>query len=402
MTEPTNNVISVDSKRNEPRIEKSHLLFQMIEKRADLSWHQLWRYNEFTHEVEYATQPPWRSKAWHEDDAHMFAKALLDEGKSVNKQAILDAVEMSAHQHKYHPIRDYLSSLTWDGIERIDTFFPSTLGCDNNVYTRALGRKTVIGAVLRVMEPGCMHRIVPILEGGQNTGKSTWVKILAGEKHYACAKLTSKTMLQPQWLAGKWIIEFAELSGLNEVRMDSVKAFVSQASDHYRAPYGRNYHSYARESIFIGTYNPSNRGYLTDPTGSTRFWPVTTGRIEIPALQKYRDQYFAEALTYVRNGETSEITDPEVIRISEIEQAKRDQPSHWFKWLSEYMAFKTFADIDDLLRYLGIDKSRFTSKHMTDIQDDMRRLGYSYEQKSGKFTTLNKAAKAEETIAELW
>ncbi|MBK6704250.1 MAG: hypothetical protein IPG56_11180 [Caulobacteraceae bacterium] len=207
-------------------------------------------------------------------------------------------------EHQFDPVRESLRNLKWDGVRRLRTWLSRYLGAEDTPLNRAIGMKTMVAAVRRVNEPGCKFDYVPVLEGAQGTGKSTALKILAGEDEFFSDQdlvhLDAKA--QQEALRGKWIYEIAELSGLSRTESERTKAFLSRTHDRARRAYGYASIDQPRRCIFIGTTNDNN--YLKDPTGNRRFWPVATGRIDLDALAADRDQLWAEAVIADAAGET--------------------------------------------------------------------------------------------------
>ena len=85
------------------------------------------------------------------------------------------AISILSDRRKYHPIRDFLDKLVWDGIPRINSWIPLYMGAEDSVYTRAVSELVIMAAVKRAYYPGCKWDYVVIFEGAQGTGKSTSV-----------------------------------------------------------------------------------------------------------------------------------------------------------------------------------------------------------------------------------
>jgi len=200
------------------------------------------------------------------------------------------AAQTVAKDRAFHPIRSYLGSIRWDGVERLDSWPSTYLGVEDTAYVRAVGARWLISAVARIYQPGVKADCRLILEGPQGTRKSTALKTLAGS-HFTdeLADLGSKdSALQTR---GVWIIELSELDTLSRSEVSRIKAFMSRTTDRFRPPYGKRLMESPRQCVFAGTVNHSS--YLRDDTGGPRFWPVACGSINIDRLARDRDQFWA-------------------------------------------------------------------------------------------------------------
>ncbi len=207
-----------------------------------------------------------------------------------------------ADEQAFHPVRDWLAGLRWDGVERAPNLLPDVLGVEDTPLHREMGRAFLVGAVARVMAPGCKLDTMLVLVGAQGAGKSQF-----------CARL----MPDPTWfgdtpvdlrskdayvaLQGKWLYELAEMEAVRGRSATRVKSFLSSPKDTFRAPYGRTAQDHPRQCVFVGTSNHPD--LFDDGTGSRRFWPVQVGRVYLAALSRDRDQLWAEALVRYQRGE---------------------------------------------------------------------------------------------------
>lgn len=269
-----------------------------------------------------------------DDLSAMLRKAVLDEfGFDPAREHVRDALHMMALENSFHPIRDYLTGLEWDGKSRLDTFLIDYFGAEDTPLNRAIGPIVLIAAVRRVRQPGCKFDEILVLEGRQGTGKSTALAILAGaENHSDQDILTLDAKGQMEALAGKWIYELSELEGIRKAESTKVKAFASRSSDRARMAYGYFAEERPRECIFIGTTNDDH--YLSDPTGNRRFWPVRTGRINLESLERDRDQIWAEAAALEVTGKPIRL--PKTLwAAAEAEQLRRTARDPWLDTLAE-------------------------------------------------------------------
>jgi len=221
------------------------------------------------------------------------------------KPNVGEALESICEANAFDPVADYLNGLRWDGYPRLDEWVVAYLGSWSTPLNRCFGRKTLIAACRRVFEPGCKFDHLLVLEGVQGAGKSSAWRILAGDENFSDATIRwDDPRRQQEVAAGVWIHEIAELAGLRRADVEAIKAFLSRQDDKARPAYGRFERSQPRQCLFVGTTNggPSD-GYLSDYTGARRFWPLPVGRIDLEALKRDRDQLWAEAVHYCKEGE---------------------------------------------------------------------------------------------------
>lgn len=223
---------------------------------------------------------------------------LLD----VSAQRVSEAVRYIATQNQTHPVRDYLEALKWDGEERLGLWLSKHCGAEDTDLVREMGTRWAVSCVARVMSPGCQVDTCLILAGPQGAKKSSAFRALAvRDEWFADSSLDLRNKDAYQALQGIWIYELAELDSVRRADANAVKAFLTARWDRYRPAYGRNLIRWGRQNVFVGTTN--EQAFLSDPTGSRRFWPVRVGAIDVPALTAERDQLWAEAVTLYRVGE---------------------------------------------------------------------------------------------------
>lgn len=286
------------------------------------------RLDEFAHRLVVIDDLPWRGKDetpyWTDtDDAclrNYFATKYLIKGKGI----IDDALQEVTQDNKFHPVREYLKELAWDGECRLDTLFIDYIGAEDTDYIRAVTRKWMCGAVARVMDPGIKFDTAIVLYGSQGLGKSLILERL-GRKWFNNSLVDIKTKDALEQIQGSWIVELAELAPTYKNDNEIVKAFISRTSDRFRSPYGRRTEEYPRQCVFAGSTN--NLMFLKDRTGNRRFWPITGDKDRKTKnaweLSKDEiDQLWAEAFTYWAEGE------PLVLEGELEEEALRIQLSH--------------------------------------------------------------------------
>ena len=267
-------------------------------------------FNQLADGMEIKGEVPWShpGKFWRDaDDAQLIC--YVDDNYGTFSARNYDiAVAKAVDDRSYHPIREYFAALPpWDGMARVDTLLIDYLGAADNAYTRAVSRKVLCAAYRRIKEPGIKFDYMPVLNGAQGIGKSTFIANLGMDwfsDSLTLSDMNDKTAAEK--LQGYWILEIGELAGMKKADLDKVKAFVSRVDDKYRASFGRRVTSHPRQCVFFGTTNSEN-GYLRDITGNRRYW-----NIKLSGSSKYRpwqmtselvQQIWAEVMILADAGE---------------------------------------------------------------------------------------------------
>lgn len=261
-------------------------------------------FDDFYHEVFYRPVSPTatnETKIWSDVDGinlMIFIQRYLGMTR-ITESMVRQAVLAHAHNTRRNEPQDYLNSLSWDGVDRIDKFFHTAAGSTDNEYTTAISRNFWLSLVARILSPGCKVDTMVILEGQQGTRKSSLLEIIGGKWHSSIVNSINSVDFY-QCLKGKIIIEFADLSGFPRDDRNRIKHMLASRVDTYRKSYGHSPGDYPRRSIFCATTN--DEVYLQDETGARRFWPLKTSSISLDYAREYRDQLFAEAMQIFNSG----------------------------------------------------------------------------------------------------
>ena len=311
---------------------------------------KLVRFNEFQHVVEFARKPPWRNVQlgdhWtDDDDLHLQAWFQRHDIDVRQRNICGDCIVTIAKDWIIHPVRDYLRLLAWDGESRLQIWLADYLNAEGPPdYQAAVGVKFLTSAVARVIQPGCQVDHVLALEGPQGIGKSRTVQIL-GEPWTTDGLPDLHSKDAAIHLGGVWLVELAELAAMRRSETEATKAFLSRRDDRYRPPYARRSVDVARQCVFIATTNEAS--YLRDPTGNRRFWPVKCGRIDLPALERDRDQLWAEAVHLFEAGEAWHPTGNE-IELTAHEQEQRVLVTELEQNVADFLHRQEQAGIDEV------------------------------------------------------
>jgi putative DNA primase/helicase len=197
-------------------------------------------------------------------------------------------------RRQFHPVRDYLDSLVWDGVPRVDTFLSAYAGAEDTSLTRAMSRCFLRSACARIHTPGSKVDTVLILIGAQGVGKSSLFRALVPKPGwFSDTPLDLSNKDAYGQLQGVWLYELAELASMRARDAEVVKGFLSAQVDRFRPPYGRNVVILPRQSVVCGSTNEPE--FLDDPTGARRFHPVRVGRVDLAGITRDRGQLWAEA-----------------------------------------------------------------------------------------------------------
>lgn len=241
------------------------------------------------------------------DESNLFAHFEASYEFTGAERIISHALNIVMQQNAFHPVRDYLSSLEWDGKPRLERIFIDCFGVPDTLYSREVGLKFFVGAVRRIFIPASKMDYIPVLVSEEGLGKSRFIKRMSklwGSDSFYTFNGSKEAYEQ---LRGVWLVEIAELNGVQSRGTNSRKAFVTKGSDRYRSAYLKYSKTYKRQCVFIATENDII--FLDDPSEDGRRW---WGMICNPQLIKIDihdesflelvDLYWAEAVHYYKMG----------------------------------------------------------------------------------------------------
>lgn len=308
-----------------------------------------------------------------------------EEGLTLSPAQLHAALNAVAVVNRFDLVLQYLDSITWDGVPRIQKWLHTYLGAEDNDYTRAVGPRWLISAVARTRQPGCKVDHVIVYEGPQGIGKSTAVRILAGDDYFGDDIPAVGSKDAQTYIAGAWIVELAEMDAATRAEASTLKRFLTTTSDRYRPPYGRRTIVHPRRCVFAGSVNLDE--YLKDSTGGRRFWPVECTRVDLEALQRDRDQLWAEADQAYLRGACWHLHEPELIGHAVEQQAKRLECDPWQDAIAGYLAkaattFVTTAEVLEIA--VGIELPRMSKRERNRVGSVMRALDWRYGEGDGR------------------
>ena len=286
-------------------------------------------YNEFSLRNTIRGKLPWsngeKMRFW-EDNDEAGLRHYLEKAYGIVRAAptIRDATMLIFNQNKFHPVKDYLNSLSWDGKERLETVLIDYFGAEDNKYTRAASRIFICGAVARILNPGCQLDYVTTIVGKQGIRKGTFYRYMAKKDDWYTELATIKYKEAIEETMGKWIVEMAEMAPTKRSEIEEMKAFITNKSKTIRLAYARNPVDVPRQYVLVASTNEPT--FLKDPTGDRRYLPVDADMTKVRKsilsdLKNEVDQIYAEAMvTYKKLKYKALMLSPEEEVLASIEQ----------------------------------------------------------------------------------
>jgi predicted P-loop ATPase len=376
----------LDLERTPTKQPRPLLRNAIIALRGAPEWQGVLAYDEFALTTMAMKPPPWckaednawQPRAWTDHDDTLATDWLQAQGIGVPIAITADAVEAVAKDASFHPVRDYLTGLTWDGTKRVGRFAATYLGAEDTPYHNEVSTRMFIAPVARIMRPGCKHDHMPILEARQGAGKSKAIKMLF-EPWFTddLAEFGSKDASMQ--VRSAWGIEVAELSAMTRSEIERVKAFITRSVDRFRPSYGRRVIEVPRQAVFFGSTNALE--YLKDETGGRRFWPVRCGRIDHDAIVRDRDQLWAEAVALYNAEEPWWLTNEALLVEAREQQEHRYQEDPWQEFIAKYCANAGDVSVAELLEALGVERERWGQVEQNRVARCLVKLGWERYQK---------------------
>lgn len=323
------------------------------------------------------------------DDAE--ARRYIEKAYHIHSvQKCDDAFRIMFKRNEYHPIRDLVDSLEWDGVSRIYDFLHRWTKCDDTAYTREVSRLIFAGGIHRLYNPGCKFDDMPVLIGKrQGEGKSTLVRWLAMEDKYFAEVSEFDGQRGIEAVEGAWICEVSELLAMTKAReTEAVKSYLTRQNDRYRMPFDKRVTDHPRQCVFIGTTNKEQ--FLTDKTGNRRFYPVVVCQSGYELFdheeecRAYIAQCWAEAKCLFDEGKIQPFADRSLIETIRAHQNESVEDDYRVGLISDYLETHSEVCVLELWKnalHMG-DFSKPTKKDSNDISVIMQ--GFDGWQKSKK------------------
>lgn len=332
---------------------------------------------------ELAQRAEWNGRPIEDSDLIDIRLTLENEGFDPPLEALLPTIIRHAKDNAFHPVRDYLRSLKWDGTRRLDYWLEQCLGAPKTKFNRLAGRKTLIAAVARAFRPGCKVDTVLVLEGDQGIKKSSSIETLFGEDWTAgSVNLFDQHNKMVMSMMGAWVVELAEFTAITksgDKGQAAVKGLISTRIDRVVLPYAKTLSEHPRQCIFFGTINPGETGYLTDTTGNRRYWPVEVVKADLDKIKARRDQLWAEAYHAFCSDERWWLEEDEQ-SLASVEASKREEYDVWDEILSKKLDDEMVKSVTAAaaLQAIGVPNERMGKRELNRVAACLRRIGFEH------------------------
>jgi predicted P-loop ATPase len=285
----------------------------------------LFMWDLFRSKIYLTHMPPWRSNKKNldmrmsdTDYTELKMDIAINARLDATSQLLDEGVLAIALARSFHPICDWLNSLSWDGTPRLHRIFGS------GPYKMQIAKIFLLASVYRIFYPGYKFDHMLVIAGKQGLQKSLLIQKLGGEFTKTLSSMpTDRKGLQE--LEGAWWIELPEITAVNKVDINAVKAFITTTLDTYIPMYGRHgVQDYPRVAIPVWTLNPTDAGFIVDDE-NRRFLIVEQKEvIDCDYIEKNRDQIFAEVMELYRQGVKPHVLVQAIkVTAEEIAQANR-------------------------------------------------------------------------------
>jgi len=342
----------------------------LIIMEKDKRWKKKVWLNEFSNAI-YLDEKPLKDTDYTRIKRWMFKQY----GVHFSTEIIVEATNYVAEINGHNPLTSWLNKSVWDGVPRMDEWLVRACGGEDNKLTREIGRRWLIQCIARAMEPGCKADCVLILVGPQGARKSTTFRILGSPEYFCDTPMDIGSSNAYMQIHRAWIYEVAELDSIRRARNSSTKAFLSAQEDTFRLPYARQTVTLKRHTVFCGTTNKAE--FITDETGSRRYWPIQVGKMDTDWTEHNRSQLWSEAVVAYKNGEKWYLENETQEELNKQSSDFR-QFDPWHEIVERYIRANglNMSTTDLMEQGLKLEKYQMTRASEMRVGDIMRQLGF--------------------------
>ena len=337
-----------------------------------------------------------RGKIWHDDfkgvlmrgdeeykdtddtKLQMWLEGLY--GIRMSTGTVSEVTRVVGEEFSRNPLVDYLDCLQWDGVPRIDEWLIRGAGAQDTPLVRDVGRRWLISAVARAMQPGCKADTVLIFVGPQGARKSTCFRALSGDEYFCDTPMDIGSPNAYMQIRRAWIYEVAELDSIRRSANSATKAFLTAQEDIYRPAYGRHAVTSKRHNVFCGTTN--EQSFISDMTGSRRFWPVRVGKVDLQWIKDNRDQLWAETVAAYRRNEIWWLENDSEEALQEQSEDYR-QMDPWQEIIGEWLLGRNEITVTEVMHQgLKLESNQMTKTAQMRVSDILRHMGLTRVRKT--------------------
>jgi putative DNA primase/helicase len=180
-----------------------------------------------------------------------------------------------ANRNYYHPVREYIDVVEWDGVDRLSTWYNSIVLAEANPMKNIILYKWALSCVAALYQPNFSCEGVLTLQSPQGTGKTISIENIIPQEYHnkwnkdACViDMNNKDTIFKA--LGYWITELGEVDAtFRKSDMEALKGFITEKFDVLRPPYERKANKYPRRTVMYATVNELE--FLQD-SENRRFW----------------------------------------------------------------------------------------------------------------------------------
>ncbi len=340
------------------------------------------RFNQLSYSPEHIVDG--KLERWQDKDDSKARFYIEQKYKIHNREKLDDALRILFSEREYHPIKQIIEAVKWDGVSRIQELFIKWLKCEDTPYIREVTRLVFAGGIHRLYNAGCKFDDVAVLIGTkQGEGKSSFVRWLAIRDEFFTEVNEIEGQKGIEILEGAWICELSELLALTKTKeVEAVKSYITKLVDRYRRPFDRRTTDHKRQCIFIGSTNRS--AFLTDKTGNRRFYPVEVHSSGYD-LHDHKEeiqadilQAWAEAKYLFDRGELQPYADRNLLEEIKAKQEQAVEDDYRVGMITDYLShkYKDKVCIMELWKYaLNNDFSKPTRRESNEITLILQSIG---------------------------
>ena len=338
------------------------------------------RFNQLSYSPEHIVNG--KLERWQDKDDSKTRFYIEEKYKIHSRDKLDDALRILFAEREYHPIKQIIEAVEWDGVPRIQTLFIKWLKCEDTPYIREVTRLVFAGGIHRLYNAGCKFDDVAVLIGTkQGEGKSTFARWLAIKDEFFTEVTEIEGQKGIEAIEGAWICEIAELLAVTKTKeVEAVKSYITKLVDRYRRPFDRRTTDHKRQCVFIGTTNKEQ--FLTDKTGNRRWYPVKVNSSGYD-LHDHKEeiqadilQAWAEAKHLYDKGELEPYADRNLLEDIRKMQGKAVEDDYRVGMIEDYIKNKQKVCVMELWKYaLDNEYSKPTRRESNEITLILQSIG---------------------------